>query len=95
MFSGVLSSLDEYIREEVTKIAVPSPGNGVPPARFGRLGNYLVVNLEGKIRLRLERLDGLRIIVIRRQGRQWYKILTALTGGNLARFGSVKTPTYV
>ena len=75
MFSGVLSSLDEYIREEVTKIAVPGPGNGVPPTRFGRLGNYLVVNVEGKIRLRLERLYGLRIIVIRMHGRHGTRYL--------------------
>lgn len=42
------------VRKEVTTIVLPRPGNGVSPARFGRLGDDPVVDLEREVCLSLE-----------------------------------------
>lgn len=48
-----------YLREKMTKVMLSRPIDGSSPTLFGRLGNDLVENLERKVLLRLQGLEGL------------------------------------
>ena len=47
------------LRKEVTEIVFSGPRDGVAPTRFGRFRDDFVIDFKRKIRLRLERIDGL------------------------------------
>jgi hypothetical protein len=53
------SGRTRYSRQEMTKVVLPRPGDGVSPALLGGLSDHLVVNFEGEILLGLQGLESL------------------------------------
>jgi hypothetical protein len=83
-----------YSRQEMTKVMLSSPVDGLPPAFLSGFSDHLIINLERKVHLGLQRLEGLGDELVQLDVKQVSGVnLTVAIGFSLATTGSVNTPT--